>query len=105
MLVECLERDYGVAQCKTAIGLYVSALFKSHKLTCLPDRGPAVLRVHMLGHHVIPVLLLRSRTGTGSDLDLCRRGTGPLHFSDHLVSLEQSNSSDHKTDFQSGNSA
>jgi hypothetical protein len=86
-LVECLKWDYGAAQCNTAIVLYVSALFKTQKLTCSPDRGSAVLRVHLLGHYVLPVFLLRSRIGAGSDLDFCHRGIGPLHLFDHLVSL------------------
>jgi hypothetical protein len=89
--VECLERDYGAAQFKTAIGLYAYALFKTQKLTCSSDCGSAVLRVHLLGHHVLPVLLLGSRIGTGTDLDLCHRGIGPLHLSDHLVSFTSPN--------------
>ena len=63
---------------------------KSQKLTCSSDRGSVVFRVHLLGHHVVPVFLFRSRIGPGSDFDFCRRGIGPLHLSDHLVSLASS---------------
>ena len=62
-------------------------VLESHGLTISPDRSPAVLRVHLLGHYVFPVLLLRPRIGTGSDFDLCRRGIGALHIPDHLVRI------------------
>lgn len=39
----------------------------------------------MLGHNVVPVLLLSSWIGTGSDLDGRCCGPGSLHFPDCLV--------------------
>ena len=53
-------------------------------IVCL-DCRPAVLRIHLAVHHVLPVDLLCPRSGPWFDLDHLRRCNGSLHLSDHVV--------------------
>lgn len=70
---------------------HASTLLEKPSLTFDPsiDRGAAILGVHLLGHHVLSILLLGPRTGTRSHLDRGRRWLGLVHFPDRLVSKSQ----------------
>lgn len=52
-----------------------------------PDRCPALLRVHLLGHHELPVLLLRPRLGPRFNLHGAGRGDGFVHLAHRMVSF------------------
>lgn len=70
------------------------------------DCCSALLRVHLPGYHVFPVLLLRPWTRARFDLDSRHRRIGFIHFFDSLVSSEMPYGfSQHETDFLVGNSA
>lgn len=60
--------------------------FNVQALTLLLDCGSAVLRVHLLGHHVLPVLLLRVGSRAGHHPHLRGRRYGALHVPHCLVS-------------------
>jgi hypothetical protein len=51
------------------------------------DGRTVVLRVHLLGYHVIPLLLRNLGACSRPDLDRCHCRAGPVHFSCSLVSL------------------
>ncbi|KAL9122868.1 MAG: hypothetical protein Q9187_000579 [Circinaria calcarea] len=51
-----------------------------------PDGGAAIFGVHFFGHHVIPILLFGSGTGTRSHLDCGGCWFGLVHLPDPLVS-------------------
>lgn len=50
------------------------------------DLSSALLRVHLLGHHVLSLFLLDFGFGSGLDLDRRRCRSRALHFFDNLVS-------------------
>ena len=51
----------------------------------LTDRCIALLRVHLPGHHVVPLVLFNSGPGSRFDSDCCHRRYRPIHFANHLV--------------------
>ena len=50
------------------------------------DGCSPLFRVHLLGHHVFPMVIFHLGTGARSHLDLCGRCHGLVYFLDLLVS-------------------
>lgn len=51
------------------------------------DCCPALLRVHLPGHDVVPVVILRPRSGSWSHPDCVHRCGRALHVADSLVCI------------------
>lgn len=54
---------------------------------CAVDCRPALLRVHLLGHDVVPVVILRPGPGAWSHPDSVHRCCRALHVADYLVCI------------------
>jgi hypothetical protein len=60
-------------------------LFQSELIHVI-DRRIAILRVHLFGYHVIPILVLRARPRTRTHLDDCSGCIRAIYFISRLVS-------------------
>lgn len=58
---------------------------RSHADHVLLDGGPAILRVHLLGYHVIPLVLFRPGFSSRLDSDRGHCGHRALYLAHHLV--------------------
>ena len=80
-------------------------LWVQAELTYWLDRSIAVLRVHLFGYHVIPILVLRARPRTWTHLDYCSGCIRAIHFISRLVSHNTTTRSIQTLTGSAGNSA
>ena len=66
--------------------LYLYWLNLEEADSTISDVRSALLRVHLLGHHVFPVFLRGARSGPWSDIDRCASGVRLVYLARHLVS-------------------